>query len=121
MARCSLCLQRRGPHSADHRLRGASDNLYLRRLQPVPDERYRPRRGPPVTRTSPDRAITQDNALAFIAFPDGTHQYYAYDVQGRLSQTALDGNADAMQYAYTSPGGMTMTNASGATDYDALQ
>jgi RHS repeat-associated protein len=58
--------------------------------------------------------ITQDNALASITFPDSTHQYFSYDSQGRLIETSRDGNAEPIQYAYTSPGGITMTDASGA-------
>ena len=60
------------------------------------------------------QGIAQQYALASITNPDGTHQYFAYDAQGRLIETSLDGNADPIQYAYTSPGGVAMTNASGA-------
>ena len=60
------------------------------------------------------QGIAQQYALASITNPDGTHQYFSYDAQGRLIETSLEGNADPIHYAYTSPGGVTMTNASGA-------
>jgi RHS repeat-associated protein len=61
------------------------------------------------------QGIAQEHALASITFPDGTHEYFSYDGQGRLVGTSRDGGADPVQYAYTSPGGVTMTDASGAS------
>jgi RHS repeat-associated protein len=59
------------------------------------------------------QSITQDNALASITLPDGTHEYFSYDANGRLIETSLDGGAEAIHYAYTFPGGVTMTDAAG--------
>lgn len=59
--------------------------------------------------------IAQENALASITFPDGTHHFFSYDSQGRLVSTSRDGGAEPMQYAYTSPGGVTRTDAAGDT------
>jgi RHS repeat-associated protein len=59
------------------------------------------------------QSITADNALASITFPDGTHEYFSYDANGRLIEASQDGGAEAIHYAYTSPGGVTMTDAAG--------
>ena len=66
------------------------------------------------------QGAAEENALASIAYPDGTHQYYTYDALGRLSGTSRDGGADAVAITYPSPGGATFTDAAGSTtiDYD---
>jgi YD repeat-containing protein len=61
------------------------------------------------------QAMTQQYALASITFPGGTHQYYSYDSQGRLTRVYGDGTTKATQYAYVSAGGVAMTDAAGAT------
>src|SRR5262249_32229174 len=61
------------------------------------------------------QGIAREHALASIAFPGGTHQYFQYDAQGRLIEQSRDGNAEAIRYAYTSPGGITMANAADQT------
>ncbi len=61
------------------------------------------------------QGLAQEHALASITNPDGTHTYYQYDIQGRLIKQSQDGGANAIAYAYLSPGGYTETNGSGAT------
>jgi YD repeat-containing protein len=55
------------------------------------------------------------NALASITRPDGSHRYFTYDSLGRLTGCSGDGGADALTYAYPSPGVLTITTAAGAT------
>ena len=45
-----------------------------------------------------------ENALTSIQFPDGTHRYYTYDSQGRLSSTSRDGDAERVNYTYDATG-----------------
>ena len=59
--------------------------------------------------TSSDAA---QNALTSIAFPDGTHQYFTYDNQGRLASTYTDGNTQTQTFAY-SAGQVTVRDATG--------
>jgi RHS repeat-associated protein len=56
-----------------------------------------------------------DHALLTVTYPDGRHQYFAYDSHGRLSEEHLDGDAERTTYTYDSMGRITVTNASGAT------
>ncbi len=42
------------------------------------------------------------HAVASIAFPDGTHQYYEYDAQGRITRASRDGGQEATDYGYGS-------------------
>ncbi len=42
------------------------------------------------------------HAVASIAFPDGTHQYYEYDSQGRITRAYRDGGQEATVYGYGS-------------------
>ncbi|MCY2954337.1 MAG: DUF6531 domain-containing protein [Planctomycetota bacterium] len=55
------------------------------------------------------------HALIQITYPGGTHEYFSYDEHGRLARTALDGNAEAVNYTYDSTGGIYATNALGAS------
>ena len=50
------------------------------------------------------------NALKSITFPDGTHQYFTYDSQGRLFTTYADGNTQTQTFTY-SAGQVTITDA----------
>jgi RHS repeat-associated protein len=55
------------------------------------------------------------NALATIAYSDNTHIFFSYDTQGRLVRTNRDNGQEAVTYAYPGAGGLTTTNANGAT------
>ena len=59
--------------------------------------------------------VPGSHALQSVAFPDGSHQFYAYDGQGRLAEEQKDGGAERVTYAYDSAGRITATDASGAT------
>ncbi len=59
------------------------------------------------------QGIAGQYALASMTFPDGTHQYYSYDGEGRLIRKSGDGTTDDTQYGYPSVGGVTMTTPSG--------
>ncbi len=61
------------------------------------------------------QGIAQEHAMASITYPNGTHTYFSYDSQGRLIEQSQDNGANATTYAYLSPGGYTMTDATGAT------
>jgi RHS repeat-associated protein len=54
------------------------------------------------------------NAMTSISFPDGTHQYFTYDAQGRLAGTSVDGGAEPKTYSY-SLGQVSITDAAAAT------
>jgi RHS repeat-associated protein len=51
------------------------------------------------------------NALLSVSHPAGTHEYFAYDAQGRLSDTHRDGGAEDVTYTYDSIGTVNATNA----------
>jgi RHS repeat-associated protein len=53
-----------------------------------------------------------DNALTEITKPDGTHQYFQYDSQGRLVQQSGDNGTSVTTYSYGA-GQVTVTDASG--------
>jgi RHS repeat-associated protein len=55
------------------------------------------------------------NALLSITNPDGTQLDYAYDSEGRMIGQQLNSGAEAVTYSYPSFGGLTITDASGAT------
>lgn len=57
----------------------------------------------------------KENALASITNPDGTHIFYDYDDQGRLTGIRSDGNAESVTLAYDSAAGVTFTDAFGST------
>ena len=56
-----------------------------------------------------------DHAPLSIAYPDGTHQYYAYEALGRLSEEQLDGGAERISYTYDALGRIHVTDAAGET------
>src|SRR5262249_13708417 len=45
----------------------------------------------------------RSHALTSVTYPDGTHDYFAYDARGRLTETKRDGNAERVAFAYPSP------------------
>jgi RHS repeat-associated protein len=51
----------------------------------------------------------EDNALASIGFADGTHHFFQYDAQGRLTQESRDGGAETINYSYGAAGGYTVS------------
>ncbi len=63
---------------------------------------------------SPTVGAPASHALQSVAFPDGTHQFYSYDSQGRLVEEQKDGGAERVTYAYDGAGRITTTDASGA-------
>jgi RHS repeat-associated protein len=52
------------------------------------------------------------NALTSITFPDGTHEYFTYDNQGRLASSYADGGTQTQTFTY-SAGQVTVTDATG--------
>jgi RHS repeat-associated protein len=56
-------------------------------------------------------AATQ-NTLQTITVPGGTHEFFSYDDQGRLTGTTQDGDAEPLSFAY-SFGQVTTTNGTG--------
>ena len=59
------------------------------------------------------QGITREHALSEIAYPGGTHRYYAYDARGRLASTSRDGGAEMIVFAYDDTGLVTATDALG--------
>jgi len=55
------------------------------------------------------------NALLLVTNPDGTHEFFAYDPEGRLTDQHLDDGADDVTYSYGPAGAVTATDASGGT------
>ena len=53
------------------------------------------------------------HALSEIAYADGSHRYYTYDVQGRLASTYRDGGAETITFSYDTAGTVTATDALG--------
>jgi RHS repeat-associated protein len=60
-------------------------------------------------------ATADDYALASITFPDGTHQYYEYDAQGRVSAQSRDGNTERVELTYDDLGSVFVKDAANAT------
>jgi YD repeat-containing protein len=56
------------------------------------------------------------NALLSISFPGGTHQYFTYDSEGRLSGTTNDGGSQPQSFAY-SLGEVSLTDGTGDTSH----
>ena len=44
--------------------------------------------------------LQTQNALLSAAYPDGSHVFFSYDAQGRLSETHQDGNAENVTFTY---------------------
>jgi RHS repeat-associated protein len=53
------------------------------------------------------------NALLLTTYPDGTHDYFSYDSQGRLSTVSHDGGAEPITFGYGPAGTVTATDATG--------
>jgi RHS repeat-associated protein/uncharacterized repeat protein (TIGR01451 family) len=56
-----------------------------------------------------------NHALLSVSYPNGTHQYYAYDSLGQLSEESLDGGAEHVGYTYDVSGRVYVTDAQGHT------
>jgi RHS repeat-associated protein len=54
-------------------------------------------------------------ALLSVAYPDGTHDLFTYDSQGRLSTAAHDGGAEKNTWTYGAGGLVSITDADGNT------
>ena len=57
------------------------------------------------------------HALLEVAYADGTHDYFAYDDRGRLTETTNDDGAQKLTFSYDSSGGVTVTDATGRVTY----
>ncbi len=57
-----------------------------------------------------------ENALASITFPGGTHQYFTYDSEGRLATTSGDGGAQLQSFVYAL-GEVSVTDGTGDTSH----
>ncbi len=53
-----------------------------------------------------------EHALAQIAYPGGTHQYFTYDSRGRPASTSRDGGAEMLTFGYEGGGNVDVTDAS---------
>jgi RHS repeat-associated protein len=62
-----------------------------------------------ITGSSP----AQNNALASIAYANGTQVYFTYDADGRLIDQHLNGDADDEAVSYLNPGGYVTTDGDG--------
>ncbi len=72
----------------------------------------------PITTTfayMPVTSTPSDHALQSITYPNGTHQYYAYDARGRLSAQWLDNNAQRVDFSYDAFGTVSLKDAAGGT------
>jgi RHS repeat-associated protein len=58
------------------------------------------------------------NALLSVAHPDDTHEFFVYDLQGRLKETHRDGGAEQITYTYGPGGAVTATDAAGGKTTD---
>jgi RHS repeat-associated protein len=61
------------------------------------------------------QGVASEHALASITDPSGVRSNFAYDTQGRLVQTSDGNGLDTLTFGYLSPGGYTITDATGAT------
>jgi RHS repeat-associated protein len=61
------------------------------------------------------QGAAREHALTEIAFPGGSHQYFAYDDRGRLATMSRDGGAEQVGFAYDSVAKVSVTDAVGAT------
>ena len=52
-------------------------------------------------------------ALTATSYPDGTHLYYEYDVQGRLKKQYIDGGIEETRFEYGVGGAVSVINALG--------
>jgi RHS repeat-associated protein len=65
-------------------------------------------------------SLASEHALLSVSYPDGTHDYFTYDSQGRLSTTSQDGGAQLVGYTYDNAGRVTVTDATGRLTYLAF-
>jgi RHS repeat-associated protein len=64
------------------------------------------------------QTAAEEHALAAVTDPDGAQTHYTYDAQGRLTglyQGTAASQIDPLSLGYTSPGGVTFTDASGSS------
>ncbi|NUQ65836.1 MAG: hypothetical protein HUU20_25520, partial [Pirellulales bacterium] len=61
------------------------------------------------------QGTASEHALASVAFSDNTHEFFAYDSQGRLVDRQRDNNQESLSYTYDTVGGFTVTDANGAS------
>ncbi len=59
-------------------------------------------------------ATAANHALQTVTYPDNTHQYYAYDSQGRLTAQWRDGNAEQVTFTYDDLGSIFIQDAASA-------
>ena len=62
----------------------------------------------------PATGSPSDHALTSVTFPDGTHQFFAWNAQGRLAEQSRDGGAERLQFTYDATGTVTMRDAQNA-------
>jgi YD repeat-containing protein len=63
------------------------------------------------------QGIAKEHALQSITYPSGTHRYYDYGVDGRLSSTWRDGNAEPVWFGYDTGIVMATNGVSSVTKY----
>jgi RHS repeat-associated protein len=119
-----------GPGSADDRLTTYDYNMnaagpYLRRVTApgnrVTEYTYAPHEtvifSPTGPRgdTNPHTPVSGplSHALLSVTHADGTHDYFAYDDRGRLTETKRDGDAERVTFSYDAPGSVVVTDATG--------
>lgn len=62
----------------------------------------------------PVTGAPRDHALKSVAFADGTHQFFGWNPQGRLSEQYRDGGAERLQFTYSSDGSVNVLDARNA-------
>jgi len=62
---------------------------------------------------NPETGDPGDHALRSVEYPDLMHQYYDYDVLGRLSAEYRDGGAERLDYTYGECGAVLIEDAEG--------
>lgn len=63
---------------------------------------------------APGGETPDDHAIQAITFPDGSHQYYAYDAQGRVAAQWRDGDTERVEFSYDGLGSVFVKDATGA-------
>jgi YD repeat-containing protein len=62
------------------------------------------------------QGAAREHAVQSVTAADGTTTFYEYDAQGRLIRPSRNGGTEAKTYAYDGAGGITVTNALGASE-----
>jgi RHS repeat-associated protein len=62
---------------------------------------------------STGQGADREHAITEISYPGDIHRYFAYDAQGRLSETYRDGGVEQVRFCYDSTGTVTATDALG--------